>query len=718
MGRAKQRKKLRGVSPSKSGDGFRGSGATSSAGLGWLAPLAIVALGVAVYANSFSVPFLFDDYFVIVSNPEAHSVAPVGRFLTQSRGLPHLLDALNYSWGGEQVWGYHLVNVVVHLINALLVFGLMLVTLRLPIHHGRYERRAAAMALVVALVFVAHPLQTMAVTYIVQRAESLAALFHLSAVLLFVAVRSGQVALRGPVLVVSLLGLGFLGILSKETVASLPAILLLYHFCFLRDGSRASGDSPDVSAVNSSRNFSGLDWRLIVVALIPVLYGVFLARHFLLPGFGDADGAQSAWLFIPSAGLGVEGVDPWRYLITQFGVIVWYLRLYLLPTWLCFDYGWPFAENFFSAGVLIPLLFLLCLVGAAVTVFSRYRWPLFCAGWFFLMLAPSSSVIPIRDAAFEYRMYLPMLGPTLLIVVGVVDWLDGLSSGRRAALRTAAVVAGCWVAALACGTIVRNQTLQSELSLAQDSARKAPMHWRNHFGLGSALVAAGRGAEAIEHFERAVEVGPEQGTPRIMLADLYSRAGRLAEAEDVVLPATESREESVSAAAYRQLGKLYKAQSFPAAAVGMFEEALVRKPRWRTLELEIVRLLRHQGEWHEAAMRLNELAAKDGSYARRLDAEIAESNLLGGVEAFERGGVEFARNMLGRALEHPSEIARATHMLAYVEAVSGRREVAVGLLEDLVRRDLGDDAIRANLERAESGEDLVVPLTTGTLGRR
>ena len=133
---------------------------------------AILAVGVVVYANSFSIPFLFDDYFAIVGNKEVRSLEPVARFFTRSRGLPHLLDALNYRWGGEEVWGYHLVNVTVHLINGVLVFALALLTLRLPVHGGRYDSRARMLALLTALVFVVHPLQTQAVSYIVQRAES------------------------------------------------------------------------------------------------------------------------------------------------------------------------------------------------------------------------------------------------------------------------------------------------------------------------------------------------------------------------------------------------------------------------------------------------------------------------------------------------------------------------------------------------------------------
>jgi len=694
MGRARQRKKDREFEPElPAAERARRQLAFSPLVVG--GALLIALVGAAIYSNSFAVPFLFDDYFSIVGNPDVRSLEPASRFLTQSRGLPHLLDTLNHRWGGERVWGYHLVNVALHLVNALLVYALALLTLRLPFHAGRYERRAPVLALLIALVFVAHPMQTMAVSYISQRAESLAALFYLSAVLLYAAGQSGRIALSGARLAAAVVAIGFLGIVSKETVATLPAMLILYHVCFLR--------RPDGR---------GADWRMALWMLLPALYGVYLARHFLLPGFGDAGAGQSSWMFIPSAGLDVEGVTPWRYLITQFGVIVWYLRLFILPTHLCFDYGWPLAETFLSPGVLAPLALLLALVFAAVAAYPRYRWITFGIGWMFIALAPSSSIIPIQDAAFDYRMYLPMVGPIFLIVVGAADGLRQLSSSEqlRGAIERAGLVVGALVvAALAAGSIGRNATLADPLALARDSALKAPNHWRNHFAYGDALREQGRTAEAMEAFERSVAVDPKQSTPRIMLGDLYSRAGRLAEAEDVLLPATDAREESVSAAAYRQLGLIYKAQSYPEAAIGMFEEALERKPKWLALDLEVARLLNHLGRHGQAALRMNQLVGVDPSYADRIGADLAMTNLRGGVQAFANNDLVFARYLLGVAMEHPATLARAAHHLAYVEAKSGNAADAIRILEDLERRGLADAAAQANLQRARAGEELTAP---------
>ena len=711
MGRARQRKKDRETAVAVPVEASRRERRTAqrrpSISSRTIAGAAIVVLvGIATYANSFSIPFLFDDYFVIVSNPETHALEPLSRFFTQSRGLPHLLDTLNYRWGGEEVWGYHLVNVAIHLANALLVYALALLTLRLPVHNGAYATRAPVLAALIALIFVVHPLQSMAVSYIVQRAESLAAMFYLAALLLFAAGESGAVRLRGAPLALAVLVLGFLGIMSKETVASLPVALFLYNLCFLR--RRREPASP------------GSGWWMPVMLVLPVLYGVYLSRHFLLPGLADDEGGQSAWMYIPSAGLDVEGVTPWRYLTTQFGVIVWYLRLFVLPTSLTFDYGWPFADSVWSASVLAPLAFLLVLVGVAVYSLGRYCWLAFGILWMFATLAPSSSFIPIKDAAFEYRMYLPIVGLAMLVVVGVSDALSRIvgSAQKSTAERGALAFATVCILLLAGTTVARNQVLGDELLLARDSATKAPLHWRNQFALGNALVARGKSREAIAPFERAVELNPGHGTPRIMLGNLYSSAGRLEEAEEVLLVAIDAREESVSAAAYRQLGMIYKAQSYSEAAIGMFEEALVRKPQWRPLEIEIVRLWRHLGRWHDAARRLNDVVTADPSLAARMAGEVAETNLLGGVQSYELGEPFFARRMLSRAMEHPSTLTVAGKYLAYIEVERGNREEAVRILQDLVRRGLGGSSVERDLEQVRAGESLAPPVSTDGLRDR
>ena len=342
--------------------------------------IAVVVLGL--YASSFSIPFLFDDLFEITNNPAVKTVEPLWQYLHRSRGIPSLSFALNYRWGGFDVWGFHLVNVLIHLVNGLLVYALVLRTLRLPALRDRYRAHADALAALVALVFVAHPLQTMAASYIVQRAESLAACCYLLALLLFSLAATTPGRWRRAVLYSAAALSALLGVMSKESVATVPLLALAYRYCFLTDRPRPSRVGR---------------LALAALLLLPLVYGVMLARPYLLPATETAaPDLPRTWMYIPTAGFQVAGITSWPYLLTEFGVVLWYLRLAVLPTQQCFDYGWPFVDSPWRADVLLPLVGLAMLAVAAILAYRRYRLATFCLSWFFITLAPTSTIILAR----------------------------------------------------------------------------------------------------------------------------------------------------------------------------------------------------------------------------------------------------------------------------------------------------------------------------------
>src|SRR5262245_50703536 len=213
-----------------------------------LAPAVVLLVGIALYANSFGVPYLLDDQIEIVRSKQITELEPLWNYLTRARGIVGLSLALNYHWHALDLFGYHLVNLCIHLVNGLLVYALVLLTLRLPFFGGRYHRHATYLALATSLVFVAHPMQTMAVTYIIQRAESLASLFYLLALVLFV---WGATASRGwgqGLAYAGAVGASLLGVLTKQIVATVPLTVILYQFCFLR-GERRERRWPQWVAV-------------------------------------------------------------------------------------------------------------------------------------------------------------------------------------------------------------------------------------------------------------------------------------------------------------------------------------------------------------------------------------------------------------------------------------------------------------------------------------
>jgi len=585
MGKASRRKDST-VAPAPAAAARRAA-PISIAALLW--PLGIAALGAVVFANSFNVPFLFDDYFEITKNPSVQSLQPLLSYVTRLRGLTALSFALNVRWGGPETGSFHLVNIAIHLCNALLVYILVLTTLRLPHFAGRYRERAVPLAGLVGLIFVAHPLQTMAVSYIVQRAESLAALFYLLALLGFIAAATQQAAPRRVAGLALALGSGLLGVLCKETVASVPLAVALYWACFLSGG------------VQLSRRR-----QLLAIALlaIPLVVGLFLARDYILPQADDNH--VRSWLFIPSAGFGA-GLSPWQYLLTQFGVVCWYVKLFFLPTGQVFDYGWPFVDGAWRFDVLAPLAVLLALAAAGVLAFRRYALASFCIGWFFITLAPTSSFVPLRDAAFEQRMYLPLIGLAWLLVVGGYD-LCALLARRTATdlarLRSAGlIVLLVWIGGLAVATIARNSVFSDSLRLAEDTAAKAPYHWRAFSQLGDALLDRQRGDDAIAAYETSLRLNPEQGAARVSLGGLYVQRKRYDDAARVLEPAMHVQEESVIAGAALQLASVYQARGDLAAA----EQALLRagtlRPQWAPVHRQLAGIYAHQGRWADAAQR-------------------------------------------------------------------------------------------------------------------
>jgi len=657
------------------------------------------------FANSFSVPFLFDDYFAIVGNPEVKQLGPLLDYFLRPRGLPTLLSALNFRWGGADVWGYHLVNVVLHVANALLVWLISVRLLRLPVLRERYGKRAAALALVIAAVFLVHPLQTMVASYIVQRAESLAALFVLIGVYAYLR-GTAAAAQRARILWYALLLVAaFLGMASKQTAVVLPLQLLLIHVLLRPSAPAADEETAPTGGIPG--------WALGAALLLPVLFVFYLSWDVLFPA--EAGEGQRAWMFIPTAGLEIDGITPWRYLITQFGVVVWYLRLFVLPTWLCFDYGWPFHDSFWDAGVVAPLAFLLALVALALSQARRYPLAALGLGWFFLALAPSSSILPIKDAAFEYRMYLPLFGLALLAVVGGLDALRWL--GRRFGLSSrqcdtaAAIAAAIWVALLTVLTVQRNEVLQDEYSVFADAAEKAPWNWRNHATVGNTLIALRRPDEAMAAFERAIALNPEAGTPRVPLGDLYSRQGRLDDAEQVLLPATEAAEESVAAAAYRQLGDIYKARGNIDTAIEMYREALRRKPDWASTRAQVAYLLRNRGKWAGAALEMLRAVKVKSRYSQNLARDLPQTCYLGAIESHEQSNEKLALLLLEGARQWRDPYPAADHFEAYLRSLAGEHDRVLLLMEAVARQSPAAPLVAENLERARNREPLAAPTT-------
>ena len=527
----------------------------------WLAPLALTFAVALVYANSLSAPFLFDDAGAVLGNPTIRSLAsfavfnpPADGSTTTGRPVVNFSYALNYALGGEHVVGYRVVNVAIHALAALTLFGLLRRTFSCVRGRGPLagdvsaSSRASALlpssfnpdvaALTIAALWALHPLQTESVVCIAQRTESLCGLFYLLTLYAFTrATIPSEGGARCPQrawLVVSV-GSCLLGMAAKEVMVTAPLVVLLHDRTFVA-GTFAG-------ALRLRRGYYA------------ALAGTWLLLAFLVLQNSGARGA--------SAGFGL-GVTPWTYLLTQADAIVRYLGLTLWPHPLVLDYGTgvagALAEVWWQGVIVLMLL--------AATVWALVRRPVlgFVGAWFFLILAPSSSFVPlVAQTMAEHRMYLPLAAVLTVATLALFRF-----SG---ALRWPVVVA--LVAASAVVTAVRNRDYRDAIAIWSDTVAHAPPHSRAFTNLGSAYVAAGRPAEALPPLERALALNPSDYSAQRNRALALLALGRADEAAVIfaALPAREPGE----AAEYFDLGNAY-------AREGRFPEAVAAYTRTGTLD--------------------------------------------------------------------------------------------------------------------------------------
>ena len=350
----------------------------------------ILVATAAAYSMSLGGAFLYDDVDSIPGNPSlrhlSSALAPPNGVTVSGRPVVNLSFAINYAVSGTGVRGYHALNLAIHAAAALLLFGIVRRTLATPAAGSRSAPECLALALAVALLWSVHPLQTESVAYVVQRAESLMGLFYLLTLYAFIRFAStapGRVAWAALSIVSCLLGMG-----TKEVMATAPMIVLLYDRAFVSGSFRETWDRRK--------------------ALYLCLATCWVPLAVLVVHAGGRGG---------SAGFG-SGVPWWAYMLTQFKAIALYLRLSLWPRHLVGDYGRILEGHWvvvaLCAGVVLSLV-------VATWALLRRNSPLgFIGAWFLLILAPTSSVIPVStEIIAEHRMYLPLAAVVTLGVLAL-----------------------------------------------------------------------------------------------------------------------------------------------------------------------------------------------------------------------------------------------------------------------------------------------------------
>jgi tetratricopeptide (TPR) repeat protein len=485
----------------------------------WLACTLLLAITAIAYANSLDAPFLLDDSGSIEQNPTIRDLTdfsriwrPIGSGNTvQGRPLLNFSFALNYAMHGPWPTGFRVVNIAIHAINAMLLYALVRHTLLHSNVNELLRQKARGIALLCAAIWVAHPLQTESVTYIVQRAESLATMFWLATLTSFAFWITRQ---RVWLLAVAT-SCAVLGAASKEIAITAPLAILLYDRVFF------------------ARSWRDL-WKSRGRAHATTWLGTVLVIGVLMSDSGGRGG---------TAGVGL-GMSSWHYFLTSIDAVAMYLKLCVWPDPLVFDYGTDLVTDprqVVGQGVLV---FGLAIGG----LIAGWRWPWigFLTLLFAATLAPTSSVIPVlTQTRAEHRMYLPLAMLVVAIVVGIMatsfKWSPATANNRWLAIPSAAIVI-----ALISLTALRNRDYRDEQTIWRDTAQKRPQNDIAQYmvALTNRLTSERPPKEAerifLDRLHELVEQRPNSSFLHLQYAQLLVADGQL----DLALHQVEAAEQT------------------------------------------------------------------------------------------------------------------------------------------------------------------------------
>jgi protein O-mannosyl-transferase len=435
--------------------------------------LLILAGGIA-YSNSLTKGFYLDDALWIFNNDK---IGDFAEYLNAMRSRPAiaLLLHLNYRIHGLNVFGYHLVNMSIHIAAALCLFGVVRRTLLLPKWAGRFAGNAHWLAFAIALLWEVHPLQTQAVTYIIQRCESLMGLFFLLSLYSFI--RASQATSKWGWYLLSWLScIG--GASCKEVMVTVLPVMLCYDYVFL-------GTMREL--IRRRAWFYGVVGAIWVM---PVISGLMFLSN----------AAPTA-----SAGFSLPDMPPHVYMMTQAWILLHYLRLIFVPYPQSFSYrGWPLTtelSDFWPAGLAIGLLVLL-----TAWLLYRRHWVGFLGAWFFGILS-ITSIVPLLDVGFEHRLYLPLAAFCALVVFATCFVLGTFSKGTTTGFLGGTMLF-CVASILAAMTMLRNEDYRSTEALWLTVNRLYPNDHESLNNIAAGLADEERLDEAKDYYEKALRVMP------------------------------------------------------------------------------------------------------------------------------------------------------------------------------------------------------------------
>jgi tetratricopeptide (TPR) repeat protein len=570
--------------------------------------LFLVGLGLALYGQTFGFSFVFDDNFFLLDNNYIRSFGNIDQLWTilpKTRLVGIYSFALNYQMNQLHPAGYHIVNFFIHLLAVGLVWALAEALFK----QAGYVSRE--LPFFIAVLFLVHPCQTQAVSYISQRFESIATVFYLGSIYCYIRARRARLKAHSFYLFICSAGCAVLGLFTKEVAATIPLMILAAELIlFKRD------------PLNAKKHPSGGIYLVIFALglLFLLLFMKMVRTNFI-----------NEYLHFSAPSESHEGdiITVGKYILTQMRVFLTFLRLLILPINQNVDYDYPLSTGLFDP----PLTFVgLCLI-AFITflVFKlQKQWPLISFGLAWVLITFSINTAPRVNVIFEHKLYLISFG-FFLVMVSV---LSMLIKDRRYLLGSLMMIA----AVLSLITYKRNHVWRNEITLWEDAVQKSPYKSRPRNNLGVFLGMEGNYAGAVSEFDKAIAIKPDFAESYNNRGNTYSKEGNYTQAISDLTKAIALKPDYV--AAYCNLGIVYDKQGDINKALLYYDKAIKIDPKYENVYYKRGLIFAKQGHFDQAlsdldrAIVLNPVNVE--AYVNRGVIYARESNLALALQDYNR----------------------------------------------------------------------------------
>jgi len=602
-----------------------------------LPPAFIAILGAIIYSNSMFCSFHFDDYRFIAGNPvikNIHDLISIWNYYP-CRFLTFLSLALNYHFNHLNVIGYHLVNLIIHLTTSVLVWWLTLLTLSTPtLKNDRISHHAPMIAFFTGLVFVSHPIQTESVTFIWQRTASMATMFYLASLCLYIKSRlnSKKSYYTGSLILASL------AMFTKETAFTLPLMILMFEYCFFNKENTGTLKRPVY-----------LFPLMLTLLIIPITM--------ILTKSTQSISAQEMQYAIN----GTTKINPLHYFLTEFRVTVTYIRLAFIPINQNLDYDYPLYKNIFELPVLTSIVLIMAILYGAKQLFPQYRLLSFSILWFLVTLLPESGSYALGDVIVEHRLYLPLAGFSIFIV-GSIFYIGGRNNIKAMMVALTLIIA--------CNSMLayeRNKVWKSDLTLWDDAVFKSPQKARPYNGRGLVYLKQGELGKALADFNKAVKYNPDY-------AEAYNNRGLVYGNQHNFPEALANFNKAIKidpsdAQAYNNRGFIYATVGQFSQAVNEINKAIALNPDYADAYYNLGKIYSLQGK--------PDLAIAEYTHVITIDPDYENAYNNRGSVYFQQGNLGKAINDFHKATDIAPENTEAYYNLGFIYFQQGHWAQAI-----------------------------------------